>query len=209
MDAERGNAWGAAALAVLVALYLVLFRPGYSVMGGGDFALYLAHAKAIATLQPYGATGFVFNPANAITTTPRDLTVDDAAALRRASAVSRLAPLTVGTSEISFGGRLREIIVAGSTSDFIPIRNFELAQGRGLPEEDWNRGSSVAVIGSKIREELFGKGTTSSGTCCRSSFAGAIRPHAGRRADFVASQFAIAVFIEFGESLRCIGDFAG
>ena len=97
-----------------------------------------------------------FNPANAITTTPRDLTVDDAAALRRASAVSRLAPLTVGTSEISFGGRLREIIVAGSTSDFIPIRNFELAQGRGLPEEDWNRGSSVAIIGSKIREELFG-----------------------------------------------------
>jgi len=97
-----------------------------------------------------------FNPANAITTTPRDLTVDDAAALRRAPAVSRLAPLTVGTSEISFGGRLREIMVAGSTSDFIPIRNFEVAQGRGLPEEDWNRGSSVAVIGSKIREELFG-----------------------------------------------------
>ena len=97
-----------------------------------------------------------FNPANAITTTPRDLTVDDAAALHRASAVSRLAPLTVGTSEISFGGRLREIIVAGSTSDFIPIRNFEVAQGRGLPDEDWSRGSSVAVIGSKIREELFG-----------------------------------------------------
>ena len=97
-----------------------------------------------------------FNPANAITTTPRDLTVDDAASLRRAAAVSRVAPLAVGTSEISFGGRLREVMVAGSTSDFIPIRNFEVAQGRGLPEEDWNRGSSVAVIGSKIREELFG-----------------------------------------------------
>ena len=97
-----------------------------------------------------------FNPANAITTTPRDLTIDDAAALRRASAVSRVAPLSVGTSEISFGGRLREIMVAGSTADFIPIRNFELAQGQGLPEEDWNRGSSVAVIGNTIREELFG-----------------------------------------------------
>jgi putative ABC transport system permease protein len=97
-----------------------------------------------------------FNPANAITTTPRDLTIDDAAALRRAPAVSRVAPLTVGTSEISFGGRLREIMVAGSTSDFIPIRNFELAKGRGLPDEDWNRGSSVAIIGNKIREEVFG-----------------------------------------------------
>lgn len=97
-----------------------------------------------------------FNPANAITTTPRDLTVDDAGALRRAPAVSRVAPLAVGTSEISFGGRLREIMVAGSTAEFIPIRNFELAQGQGLPEEDWNRGSSVAVIGNTIRQELFG-----------------------------------------------------
>jgi putative ABC transport system permease protein len=97
-----------------------------------------------------------FNPANAITTTPRDLTIDDAGALRRAPAVSRVAPLAVGTSEISYGGRLREIMVAGSTAEFIPIRNFELAQGQALPDDDWNRGASVAVIGHKIREELFG-----------------------------------------------------
>lgn len=63
MAADR---WSAAAIAALAALYLVLFRPGYSVMGGGDFALYLAHARAIATLQPYDATFFVYNPANAI-----------------------------------------------------------------------------------------------------------------------------------------------
>lgn len=97
-----------------------------------------------------------FNPANAITTTPRDLSIDDAAALLRAPAVRRLAPLAVGNSEISFGGRLREVMVAGSTSDFVPIRNFEIAQGRALPDEDWNRGSSVALIGAKIRDELFG-----------------------------------------------------
>ena len=97
-----------------------------------------------------------FNPANAITTTPRDLTIDDAAALLRAAGVRRVAPLAVGTSEISFGGRLREVMVAGSVSDFLPIRNFELTQGRGLPDEDWNRGSSVAVIGATIRGELFG-----------------------------------------------------
>ncbi len=97
-----------------------------------------------------------FNPANAITSTPRDLTVDDAAALKRASAVQRLAPLAVGTSEISYGGRLREIVVAGSTREFVAIRNFELLQGDALPEEDWNRGSSVAIIGAKIRQEIFG-----------------------------------------------------
>ena len=97
-----------------------------------------------------------FNPANAITTTPRDLTVSDAFALRRAPSVKRLAPLAVGTSEISFGGRLREAMVAGSTSQMLEVRNFTLAQGQFLPDDDWNRGAPVAVIGAKLREELFG-----------------------------------------------------
>ena len=98
-----------------------------------------------------------FNPANAITSTPRDLTISDAAALQRAPAVKRLAPLAVGTSEFSFGGRLREVMVAGSTSQFLEVRNFTLAQGQFLPEDDWNRGAPVAVIGAKIREEVFGQ----------------------------------------------------
>jgi hypothetical protein len=57
-----------AALACLtvVLLWAVLFRPGYSVMGGGDFALYLLHAQALAEGRPYGDTGFVYNPAAAI-----------------------------------------------------------------------------------------------------------------------------------------------
>ncbi len=56
----------ALACLLLAALWLVLFRPGYSVMGGGDFALYLLHAQALADARPYGETGFVYNPANAI-----------------------------------------------------------------------------------------------------------------------------------------------
>ena len=97
-----------------------------------------------------------FNPGNAVTTTPRDLTVDDAQALLRASAVRRVAPLTVGTSEISARGRLREVMVAGTTAEFIEVRRLQLAQGRFLPEGDWRRGAPVAVIGAKVRDELFG-----------------------------------------------------
>jgi ABC-type antimicrobial peptide transport system permease subunit len=74
-----------------------------------------------------------FNPGNAITSTPRDLTIDDAQALLRASAVHRVAPLAVGTSEISFGGKLREVMVAGTTAEFIDVRRLTLAQGRFLP----------------------------------------------------------------------------
>jgi len=97
-----------------------------------------------------------FNPANAITSTPRDLTVSDAAALLRAPAVKKVAPLTAGTSEISFGGKLREVMVAGTTAKFAEIRNYQLAQGSFLPDDDWQRGAPVAVIGGKIRSEVFG-----------------------------------------------------
>ena len=98
-----------------------------------------------------------FNPGNAITSTPRDLTVDDAQALLRASAVHRVAPLAVGTSEISVGGKLREVMVAGTTAEFIDVRRLALAQGRFLPPGDWRRGASEAVIGARIRDEMFGR----------------------------------------------------
>ena len=97
-----------------------------------------------------------FNPANAITGTPRDLTIADAQAVQRGSAIHRLAPLAVGTSEISVGGKLREVLVAGTTSQYIEVRRMAISQGRFLSQEDWSRGMAEAVIGAKIREEMFG-----------------------------------------------------
>jgi putative ABC transport system permease protein len=112
-------------------------------------------ANLVIVLPGRSGTGG-FNPANAITSTPRDLTIDDAAAVRRAPAVKRVGPLAVGTSEIAFGGRLREVIVAGTNHDYFGIRGLAMAQGTALPDEDWNRGSPVVVLGAKVREELFG-----------------------------------------------------
>jgi putative ABC transport system permease protein len=97
-----------------------------------------------------------FNPGNAITSTVRDLTIGDAMALLRAPAVRRVAPLAVGTSEISAGGKLREVLLVGTTSQFLAIRRLGLAQGRFLPEGDWRRGASDAVIGATVRNEIFG-----------------------------------------------------
>lgn len=97
-----------------------------------------------------------FSPGGAITNTPRDLTVDDAQALLRARAVTQVAPLAVGTSEISAGGRLREVMVAGTTAEYLGLRRMDLAQGRFLTPGDWNHGAAEAVIGANVRRELFG-----------------------------------------------------
>lgn len=91
-----------------------------------------------------------------ITNTPRDLTVDDAAALQRSALITRVAPLVLGNSEIAYAGRLREVMVIGTSAAFAQIRHYTLAQGRFLPEEDWRRGSPVAVIGATLYQELFG-----------------------------------------------------
>jgi len=100
-----------------------------------------------------------FNPANAITGTPRDLTVDDALAVRRATAARRVAPLAVGTSEISAGGRLREALVVGTTAEYVEVRTLKMAQGRFLPDDDWNHGAPVIALGAKVATELFGNAT--------------------------------------------------
>jgi putative ABC transport system permease protein len=97
-----------------------------------------------------------FNPANAITGTPRDLTVGDAQAIARAPSVLRTAPLTIGTSEASYGGKLRDATVVGTTADYFLIRGLAVAQGRILPAGDTGLSSSVAILGAKVREELFG-----------------------------------------------------
>ncbi len=98
------------------------------------------------------------SPANVVTSTPRDLTLDDARAVGRAQAVQRVAPVVVGTAEVTAGGKLRETLVVGTSAEYLQLRHFEMAQGRFLPEEDWSHGSPVMVIGGKVKRELFGTG---------------------------------------------------
>jgi putative ABC transport system permease protein len=97
-----------------------------------------------------------FSPANVVTQTPRDLTVDDARALLRTPAVARAAPVSVGNAELTVGGKLRATVIVGTTAEYMAMRRFEMAQGSFLPAEDWSHGSPVMVIGGKVRRELFG-----------------------------------------------------
>ncbi|WP_227816743.1 ABC transporter permease [Nitrogeniibacter aestuarii] len=90
------------------------------------------------------------------TSASRDLTTGDAAALRRASSVTRTAPLLLGNSEVAWGGKLRETLIVGTSAEFLGIRNLKMAQGQFLPVEDLDRATPVAVIGAEMREQLFG-----------------------------------------------------
>jgi putative ABC transport system permease protein len=88
--------------------------------------------------------------------TPRDLTLDDALALKRSPAIRRLAPLIIGAGDARVGARIRETPVLGATAELLPIRHMELAQGQFLPEGDPRRSIPVCVVGAKVAAELFG-----------------------------------------------------
>lgn len=88
--------------------------------------------------------------------TPRDLTLDDARALKRSYAIDMVAPVVVGSAAVSWGGLEREAVVFGGTAELLHVRHWEMGEGVFLPDTDWDRPQSVCVIGEKIRSEIFG-----------------------------------------------------
>lgn len=97
-----------------------------------------------------------FNPANLVTSTPRDLTVEDATALLRVTGIERIAPIIVGTTEINAAGKLRESMMVGTNHEFLRVRQLKLALGRFLSQDDVGHGSAEVVLGALIRREIFG-----------------------------------------------------
>ncbi|MDR1229623.1 MAG: ABC transporter permease [Azoarcus sp.] len=116
-------------------------------------------ANLIIVLPGRTETGGL-QPNSFVASTPRDLTIEDAAALARAPLVQRAAPISAGNSEAAANGRLREVMVLGTSSDFIAIRQLSLAQGNFLPVTDWRRGGAVAVLGATVHNELFGNNSS-------------------------------------------------
>ncbi len=88
--------------------------------------------------------------------TPRDLTIEDAMALKRSSFVHRMAPIMVGSAPVAYAGLEREVTILGTTAELFDIRELSMAQGRFLPQGDAMLSEAVCVVGYKIKTELFG-----------------------------------------------------
>jgi len=88
--------------------------------------------------------------------TPRDLTIDDALALNRSSAIQYVAPIVVGEAPVSYRQRQRNVLTLGTTAEMLEVRQLAMSRGKFLPAGDPTRGKAVVVLGHKVAEELFG-----------------------------------------------------
>ncbi|MGH9750268.1 MAG: ABC transporter permease, partial [Candidatus Polarisedimenticolia bacterium] len=93
----------------------------------------------------------------ALAGTIRKLTIEDAAALARLPQVEVSMPVAFGNARVEFGQRGRSVFVYGVTSDMPKVWKFGVRQGRFLPPGDPRHGAPVAVLGTKLKRELFGE----------------------------------------------------
>ncbi len=86
----------------------------------------------------------------------RPLSLDDAAALARLDQVVAVMPVVQGNAEAEFDGRTRRTMVLGVGAALPRVWSMNVAAGRFLPPDDQRAPRAFAVLGAKVRNELFG-----------------------------------------------------
>ncbi len=89
---------------------------------------------------------------------PPSLGYEDLAVLEeKVTGISGISAEQNTTQEVKAGSvTLTDISIVGTTAGFVAVRDFHVAEGRFLTNQDNERTNKVAVLGCDIAEELFG-----------------------------------------------------
>jgi putative ABC transport system permease protein len=87
---------------------------------------------------------------------PKTLVLEDAEAIaEQVPSVSRVAPQITLSEVLQVGGISTSASVLGVTPEFLPVRQFEMQQGRFFSSSDLKSARSVAVIGPDLAAKMF------------------------------------------------------
>jgi len=89
-------------------------------------------------------------------TTVRLLTMEDARALGKLPDVAGSTPIVWGNSEVGANGGLRRTVIYGTGANMTDIFSMRVGIGSFLPAEDMEHARPFAVLGPKVKQELFG-----------------------------------------------------
>jgi putative ABC transport system permease protein len=81
----------------------------------------------------------------------------DALAIERdIDGLAAVAPMSQGSSQVIYGNQNRSVSVVGSTNGYMTCQNWTIAIGRAFTDSEIRSGNSVCILGSTVREKLFG-----------------------------------------------------
>ena len=97
-----------------------------------------------------------FGMSGAVINNVRPLSLEDAEALGRIPQVRAVVPVVQGNGEVEAGKRSRRAMIIGAGAEVPEVWQMRVASGRFLPRDDPRQARAYAVLGSKLRDELFG-----------------------------------------------------
>ena len=142
-------------LGIAIGVICVIFLTG---VGEGMQSYIISQFSQFGTniigISP-GKTETMGMPMGAIGGTTRPLTFEDAEALERLPIVDVAVPVSGGSAEIEYKDRKRRSMVVGTGADYDVIVKATDMLGEYLPHDNPKSPRSLAVLGPKMRDELF------------------------------------------------------
>ena len=87
---------------------------------------------------------------------PKNLVLEDAVAIgEQVPSVKRVAPQITLSEVVQAGGLSSSTSISGVTPEFLPVRQFEIAQGRFFTASDLNGARNVTVVGPDLGTKMF------------------------------------------------------
>ncbi len=114
-------------------------------------------AKTIAVLPGKEPTG----PTDLTSLFSDSLKERDLEALRNRANVptaARVEPIVFGGDSASYEGETYQATIIGSTQYIFQVYDIAIMEGRAFTDDEVRGNADVAVIGSKVKQELFGEG---------------------------------------------------
>jgi putative ABC transport system permease protein len=87
---------------------------------------------------------------------PKSLVLEDAEAIaEQVPSVKQVAPQITLSEVVQAGGISATASVSGVTPEFLPVRQFEVAQGRFFSQDDQRSARNVTVVGPDLASKMF------------------------------------------------------
>jgi putative ABC transport system permease protein len=121
------------------------------------------HQFVLAEFTQFGTNLVAINPGKATTGgismgvfgTERPLTIEDAQALKRLPYARAVVAFVQGNAEVEAGNRSRRTTIYGAGSQMPEAFQMAIKSGHFLPDDDPTAPRAFAVLGSKLKQELF------------------------------------------------------
>jgi len=122
------------------------------------------HRFVLAEFSQFGTNLIGITPGKATThgmsgaimSNVRPLSLEDVTALRRLPQIIAAVPLIQGNAEVEGGGLQRRTTIFGVGAEVPAVWQFKVSAGQFLPEDDPRTARSFVVLGSRVKQELFG-----------------------------------------------------